>query len=214
MVSEIRKELDPDHLLSYCQINYGVDPAEHPSLSRRTEALSDQVGKYNYNVSDFLTKYKLDWSEASEILTSLYERQQGGLVDRPKTREQHIEDWRTFRDDVYPKKIRTFDELKNQIKISYSLGVKSINSEYWARRKSITLDQSLSRQEKHYFRSIVILEKLQKIEELKRQIDAQNSLTSRVKYPYSALFYNHAVKNEEATMKVYRSTEKPVFQTC
>lgn len=207
--AQIRKELDPEHLLSYCQINYGVDPARHKVTRAKDGSARINVGKYNYNVSDFLTKHiGLDWSEASGILVDLHERQKAGLVQRPKSKDEHINDWRTFRDHVYPVNVKTFDELKNQIKISYSLGVKAINSEYWARRKSITLDQSLTRQDKHYFRSIVILEKLQKIEELQRRVGEQNRLNSKVKYPYSTLFYNYATKNEEATMKVLDQLKK------
>lgn len=201
--ADIRKNLDPNHLLAYTQIKFGVDPEKHPISKARDGSPRIKVGKTNLNVSDFLTKHiGLEWSEASVILTELYDKQQRGIVEKPKSKIAHIDDWRRFRDQIYPKNIRTYDELKNQIKVSYSLGLKSINSEYFARRKQITSDTRLSRTDKHYFRSVVILEKLQKVESLQNRIKEQDSFTNSVKYPYSTLFYDFATKNEEISMKV------------
>ncbi|HCT4783437.1 TPA: relaxase/mobilization nuclease domain-containing protein, partial [Pseudomonas aeruginosa] len=196
--AEIRKNLDPQHLLAFAQIRFGVDPEKHPVSKARDGSPRIKAGKLNLNVSDFLTKHiGLEWAEASQVLLELYEKQQRGIVDKPKSKVAHIDDWRRFRDEVYPKNIRTYEELKNQIKVSYSLGMKSINAEYFSRRKSITNDSTLSRTDKHYFRSVVILEKLQKVESLQHRVKEQNSLTDRVKYPYSTLFYDFATKNEE-----------------
>lgn len=201
--AEIRKNLDPNHLIAYAQIKFGIDPDKHPVSKARDGSPRIKAGKTNLNVSDFLTKHiGLEWSEASEILIELYDKQQRGIVDKPKSKVAHIDDWRRFRDEIYPKNIRTYDELKNQIKVSYSLGLKSINSEFFARRKQIANDSALSRTDKHYFRSVVILEKLQKVETLQNRIKEQDSLTNRVKYPYSTLFYDFATKNEVINMKV------------
>jgi hypothetical protein len=201
--AEIRKNLDPNHLLAYAQIKFGVDPDKHPVSTARDGSPRIKAGKTNLNVSDFLTKHiGLEWSEASEILIELYDKQQRGIVDKPKSKVAHIDDWRRFRDEIYPKNVRTYDELKNQIKVSYSLGLKSINSEFFARRKQIANDSALSRTDKHYFRSVVILEKLQKVETLQTRVKEQDSLTNRVKYPYSTLFYDFATKNEVINMKV------------
>ncbi|HGJ7737681.1 TPA: LPD7 domain-containing protein [Pseudomonas aeruginosa] len=207
--AEIRKNLDPQHLLAFAQIRFGVDPDKHPVSTARDGSPRIRAGKLNLNVSDFLTKHiGLEWAEASQVLVDLYEKQQRGIVDKPKSKVAHIDDWRRFRDEVYPKNIRTYEELKNQIKVSYSLGMKSINAEYFARRKSITNDSSLGRTDKHYFRSVVILEKLQKVESLQHRIKEQNSLTDRVKYPYSTLFYDFATKNEEISMKVLEQLKR------
>ncbi|HHM8819574.1 TPA: LPD7 domain-containing protein [Pseudomonas aeruginosa] len=207
--AEIRKNLDPQHLLAFAQIRFGVDPDKHPVSTARDGSPRIRAGKLNLNVSDFLTKHiGLEWAEASQVLVDLYEKQQRGIVDKPKSKVAHIDDWRRFRDEVYPKNIRTYEELKNQIKVSYSLGIKSINAEYFARRKSITNDSSLSRTDKHYFRSVVILEKLQKVESLQHRVKEQNSLTDRVKYPYSTLFYDFATKNEEISMKVLEQLKR------
>ncbi|SCW89291.1 Relaxase/Mobilisation nuclease domain-containing protein [Pseudomonas peli] len=213
MYAEIRKGLDAGHLLAYAQIKFGVDPTQHPISRAKDGSARIKVGKYNYNVSDFLTKHiGLEWSEASELLKSLYEKQQAGVIDKPKSKVAHIDDWRKFRDEVYPNNIRTYDELKNQIKVSYSLGLKAINAEYFARSKSITKDETLTRSDKHYFRSIVILEKLQKVESLQQRVNEQNTLKNRVKYPYSTLFYDFATKNEEMNMKIL-DTLKRRYQT-
>lgn len=207
--AEIRKNLDPQHLLAFAQIRFGVDPEKHPVSKARDGSPRIKAGKLNLNVSDFLTKHiGLEWAEASQVLLELYEKQQRGIVDKPKSKVAHIDDWRRFRDEVYPKNIRTYEELKNQIKVSYSLGMKSINAEYFSRRKSITNDSTLSRTDKHYFRSVVILEKLQKVESLQHRVKEQNSLTDRVKYPYSTLFYDFATKNEEISMKVLEQLKR------
>lgn len=201
--AEIRKNLDPNHLIAYAQIKFGIDPDKHPVSKARDGSPRIKAGKTNLNVSDFLTKHiGVEWSEASEILIELYDKQQRGIVDKPKSKVAHIDDWRRFRDEIYPKNVRTYDELKNQIKVSYSLGLKSINSEFFARRKQIANDSALSRTDKHYFRSVVILEKLQKVETLQTRVKEQDSLTNRVKYPYSTLFYDFATKNEVINMKV------------
>lgn len=211
--AEIRKNLDPQHLLAFAQIKYGIDPAQHAISHAKDGSPRIKAGKYNYNVSDFLTKHiGLDWSEASGVLQSLYDRQQSGVVDRPKPKEQHIDDWRRFRNEIYPKSVKTYDELKGQIKISYALGLKAINSEFYARRASITKDATLTRFDKHYFRSIVILEKLQKVEDLQQRIKEQNSVANRAKYPYSTLFYDFATKNEDLNMKVLDDLKRR-FQT-
>lgn len=207
--AEIRKNLDPQHLLAFAQIRFGVDPEKHPVSKARDGSPRIKAGKLNLNVSDFLTKHiGLEWAEASQVLLELYEKQQRGIVDKPKSKVAHIDDWRRFRDEIYPKNIRTYEELKNQIKVSYSLGMKSINAEYFSRRKSITNDSTLSRTDKHYFRSVVILEKLQKVESLQHRVKEQNSLTDRVKYPYSTLFYDFATKNEEISMKVLEQLKR------
>lgn len=199
----IRKELDPAHLLAYAQIKYGVNPEDHKITRARDGSARIGAGKFNYNVSDFLTKHiGLEWREASEVLTELYEKQQAGIVSRPKTRIEHAEEWKRFREEVYPQNIKTYGELKNEIKSSRALGMKAINAEYFARRKSITNDPTLTREDKHYFRSVVIMEKLQKVEALQQEIRSQNELKNRVKYPYSTLFYDFATKNEEMNMKV------------
>ncbi|WP_434077468.1 LPD7 domain-containing protein [Pseudomonas aeruginosa] len=211
--AEIRKNLDPQHLLAFAQIKYGIDPAQHAISHAKDGSPRIKAGKYNYNVSDFLTKHiGLDWSEASGVLQNLYDRQQSGVVDRPKPKEQHIDDWRRFRNEIYPKSVKTYDELKGQIKISYALGLKAINSEFYARRASITKDATLTRFDKHYFRSIVILEKLQKVEDLQQRIKEQNSVANRAKYPYSTLFYDFATKNEDLNMKVLDDLKRR-FQT-
>lgn len=201
--AKIRKELDPAHLLAYAQIKYGINPEDHRITKARDGSPRISAGKYNYNVSDFLTKHVgLEWREASGVLTELYEKQQAGIVSRPKARSEHAADWKRFREEVYPQNIKTYAELKNEIKSSKALGMKAINAEYFARRKSITNDPTLTREERHYFRSVVIMEKLQKIEALQQEIRSQNELKSRVKYPYSTLFYDFATKNEEMNMKV------------
>jgi hypothetical protein len=205
----IRKGLDAEHLLAFAQIKYGVDPAQHPVSKAKDGSARIKVGKYNYNVSDFLTKHiGLEWSEASELLKSLYEKQQTGIVDKPKSKVVHINDWRKFRDEVYPNNIRTYDQLKNQIKVSYSLGLKAINAESFARNKSITKDETLTRSDKHYFRSIVILEKLQKVELLQQRVTEQDTLKNRVKYPYSTLFYDFATKDEVINVNILDSLKK------
>lgn len=201
--ANIRKNLDPQHLLAYAQIKYGVDPAKHSVSKAKDGSARIKVGKYNYNVSDFLTKHiGLEWAEASAVLTELYEKQQLGITDRPKAKVVLLDDWRRFRDEIYPKNIKTYDQLKNQIRVSFELGLKSINSEYFARRRAITKDETLTRTDKHYFRSVVILEKLQKVEALQTQITEQKGLSSQVKYPYSTLFYNYSTKNEVVNMKI------------
>lgn len=201
--ADIRKNLDPLHLLAYAQLKYGLNPDEHPVSKARDGSPRIKAGKLNLNVSDFLTKHiGLDWKEASGVLETLYEKQRLGIKEKPRSRAEHTEEWRRFRDDVYPKNIKTYDELKNQIRVSYDLGLKVINSEYYARRKSITQDDHLTRTDRHYFRSIVILEKLQKVEALQKLVSEQNSLKDQVKYPYSSLFYDYATKNEEVSMKV------------
>ena len=201
--TEIRKNLDPQHLLAYAQIKYGIDPASHPVSKAKDGSARIKAGKYNYNVSDFLTKHiGLEWVEASSILTELYDKQQNGITDRPKAKVVLIDDWKRFRDEVYPKNVKTYDQLKNQIRVSFDLSLKTINAEYFARRKTITKDQTLTRSDKHYFRSVVILEKLQKIEALQQRIGEQNSLSNKIKYPYSTLFYDYATKNEEVSMKI------------
>jgi hypothetical protein len=201
--ADIRKNLDPQHLLAYAQIKYGVDPAKHSVSQAKDGSARIKVGKYNYNVSDFLTKHiGLEWAEASAVLTELYEKQKLGITDRPKAKVVLLDDWRRFRDEIYPKNIKTYDQLKNQIRVSFELGLKSINSEYFARRRAITKDETLTRTDKHYFRSVVILEKLQKVEALQTQITEQKGLSSQVKYPYSTLFYNYSTKNEVVNMKI------------
>ena len=200
---EIRQTLDADHLLAYVQLKFGVDPAQHPVTKAKDGSARIKVGKYNYNVSDFLTKHiGLEWAEASALLRELYDKQQSGITEKPRSKVVLLDDWRRFREEIYPQNIRTYDDLKNEIKISFALGLKAINAEYFARRKNITLDQTLSRADKHYFRSVVILEKLQKVESLQQRIDEQNSLRNRVKYPYSTLFYDYATKNEAISMKI------------
>jgi len=207
--AEIRKKLDPLHLLAYAQLKFGVDPENHLVSKAKDGSARIKVGKFNYNVSDFLTKHiGLEWAEASSVLTELYEKQQNGITDRPKAKVILMEDWRRFREDVYPKNIKTYDQLKNQIRVSFDLGLKAINAEYFARKKSITKDQTLTRTDKHYFRSVVILEKLQKIEALQQRIEDQKNLSSRIKYPYSTLFYDYATKNEEISMKILDSLKK------
>jgi hypothetical protein len=200
---EIRRNLDAQHLLAYAQLKFGVDPALHPVTKAKDGSARIKVGKYNYNVSDFLTKHiGLEWGEASNLLRDLYEKQQAGITEKPRSKVVLLAEWRRFREEIYPQNIRTYDDLKNEIKISFGLGLKAINAEYFARRKNITLDQTLSRTDKHYFRSIVILEKLQKVESLQQRIDEQNSLRNRVKYPYSTLFYDYATKNEAISMDI------------
>ena len=200
---EIRRDLDAQHLLAYAQLKFGVDPAQHPVSKAKDGSARIKVGKYNYNVSDFLTKHiGLEWAKASNLLVELYEKQQAGITEKPMSKVVLLDEWRRFREEIYPQNIRTYDDLKNEIKISFGLGLKAINAEYFARRKNITLDQTLSRTDKHYFRSIVILEKLQKVESLQQRIDEQNSLRNRVKYPYSTLFYDYATKNEAISMDI------------
>jgi hypothetical protein len=207
--AEIRKKLDPLHLLAYAQLKFGVDPENHLVSKAKDGSARIKVGKFNYNVSDFLTKHiGLEWAEASSILTELYEKQQNGITDRPKAKVVLMEDWRRFREDVYPKNIKTYDQLKNQIRVSFDLGLKAINAEYFARKKTITKDQTLTRTDKHYFRSVVILEKLQKIEALQQRIEDQKNLSNRIKYPYSTLFYDYATKNEEISMKILDTLKK------
>ncbi|WP_150573839.1 LPD7 domain-containing protein, partial [Pseudomonas fluorescens] len=200
--AEIRKRMDAQHLLAFAQIKYGVNPDDHPVSRARDGSPRIKVGKFNYNVSDFLTKHiGLDWSEASQVLTQLYEKQQQGLVERPKSKVAHISDWRRFRDEVYPNNLKTYDALKNEIRVSFALGMKAINSEYFSRRRNITEDSSLTRTDKHYMRSVVILEKLQKVEALQLRVKQQNVISTKVKYPYSNLFYDFATKNEVFDVK-------------
>ncbi|WP_152597738.1 LPD7 domain-containing protein [Pseudomonas lutea] len=200
---EIRTHLDAQHLLAYAQLKFGVDPALHPVSKAKDGSVRIRAGKYNYNVSDFLTRHVgLEWGEASNLLLELYEKQQSGITEKPLSKVILLEEWRRFRQEIYPQNIRTYDDLKNEIKVSFSLGLKAINSEYFSRRKNITQDQTLSRADKHYFRSVVILEKLQKVEALQQRIDEQNSLKNRVKYPYSTLFYDFATKSEALGMKI------------
>lgn len=201
--AEIRKNLNAEHLLAFAQLKFGVDPAQHPVSKAKDGSARIKVGKYNYNVSDFLTKHiGLEWPEASRLLEELYEKQQSGIIEKPRPKVVLLADWMKFREEIYPENIRTYNELKNEIKISFALGLKAINAEYFARKKNITQDQSLSRTDKHYLRSVVILEKLQKVEALQQRIDEQNSLKNRVKYPYSTLFYDYATKNEAIDMKI------------
>ncbi|WP_420170746.1 LPD7 domain-containing protein (plasmid) [Pseudomonas alloputida] len=201
--AEIRKNLNAEHLLAFAQLKFGVDPAQHAISKAKDGSARIKVGKYNYNVSDFLTKHiGLEWPEAAKLLEELYEKQQTGIVEKPRPKVVLLADWMKFREEIYPQNIRTYNELKNEIKISFALGLKAINAEYFARKKNITQDQSLSRADKHYLRSVVILEKLQKVEALQQRIDEQNSLKNRVKYPYSTLFYDYATKNEAIDMKI------------
>ncbi|WP_062059564.1 LPD7 domain-containing protein [Cellvibrio sp. OA-2007] len=207
--AEIRKKLDPQSLLAYAQVKYGIDPANHKISKAKDGSPRISAGKYNYNVSDFLTKHiGLKWEEAAETLDNLYEKQVLGLGSKPKSKVAHIDDWRKFRNDVFPSHIKTYDQLKNEIKTTSKTSLKTINNEYFAQRKAITSDDSLTRSQRHYFRSVAILEKLQKIEVLRDEINTKNRYKDQVKYPYSSLFYNFVKTEEDFNMKILENWKK------
>lgn len=214
--ADIRRYLEPSHLLAFAQLRFGVDPINHPISKAKDGSARIRVGKFNYNVSDFLTKYiGLEWSEAAEVLQSLYDKQRNGIVDKPKSKVAYLEDWKSFRAERYPNHIKAYKSLDTEVKRSYSVGIKAINSEYFSRRKSITEDRSLTKDQKHYLRSVAVLEKLQKIEALQYQTKDERKRNQQIKYPYSSLFYDFATTKEDFNVKIldrlkqtYRPTEE------
>ena len=207
--AEIRKQLDPEAFLAHVQVKFGIDPDNHPITRAKDGSPRIRVGKYNYNMSDFLTKHiGLDWEETAKTLDFLYEKQVNGISEKPKSKIAHIDDWRRFRNEVFPNNIRTYNQLKNEVKQTSINALKTINSEYYSRRKAITNDETLNRTQKHYFRSVVLLEKLQKIETLQDEINTKNRYKEQVKYPYSNLFYNFVTKDEDFNVKILESWKK------
>ncbi len=202
--AEIRKSLDPYSLLAYVQNKYGVDPSLHPISTAKDGSPRIKAGKYNYNVSDFLTKHiGLSWAETSETLDYLYQEQLIGNRKKPKSMIHQTNDWRTFRDD-FKKQIDIKRELKGGNLVVSDSALKAINNDYYSKRKSITSDSSLTKFQKHYLRSVVILEKLQHIEDHFDSINTKNSVNSKFNHPYSTLFYNFVTEKEDFSMKILK----------
>jgi hypothetical protein len=195
--SNIRRELRPESLLAYAQLHFGVDPDKHKITYAKDGSARINVGKYNYNVSDFLTKHiKLDWNDASKILKELYEKQQNGIAKEPLKRNDHLSAWKEFRTVHYPKAVTNYNELRRVLNVDSNLQLKQINSEFFSTRKKVYSDKSLSREERLFALSLNTLTKLQEIEALREKVRDQRQEIIRVKYPYSDLFAKYVNQSE------------------
>lgn len=192
----------PLAVVAYAQLYFGVDPDDHPITTARNGTPRIKCGKFNYTPADYLTKFiGLSWKEAKIVLAEIRNLEATGTPLNPKPKEVHTSVWRDFREKHYPQKLATYNELKSAIKVSSGLQFRVINSEFYARRRAISQDPNLTREQRHLMRSIAILEKLQKLEALKEKTEGQKTENIQTKYPFSRLFADYSLNNEVANMK-------------
>ena len=192
----------PLAVVAYAQLHFGVDPDDHPITTARNGTARIKCGRFNYTPADYLTKFiGLSWKEAKSVLAEIRKLETEGTPLNPKPKEVHTSVWREFREKHYPKNLSTYNELKSSIKVSSGLQSRVINSEFYARRRAISQDPNLTREQRHLMRSMAILEKLQKLEALKEQTESQKTENIKTKYPFSRLFADYSLNNEVANMK-------------
>ncbi|NBI13697.1 hypothetical protein GVX81_08780 [[Haemophilus] felis] len=90
--SEIRKNIDPNAFLSHLERVYAVDPKKHRVTYAKDGSPRFSVNKRNLNASDFLTKHlHLEWKEAKEVLSYIYERQANKNINQEKLTSLEIQ---------------------------------------------------------------------------------------------------------------------------
>jgi hypothetical protein len=196
VLDKIDQSLDTEHFLGFLQLKFAVDLRDCPLDQKPSLVLRKYIG--------------LDLVESFDILLNLYEKQENGNIFKLKSESEYSALWIDFYEKIYSKNLLLYQSFKDKGKKEYCFYKQCIQNEFVLKQKLIR-NMILTFKEKHYLRSLNLFEKLQKMEALKKSFDQQNHCLSRLKYPYSNLFYNFAVKNEDMKMKVLDDLKRRYF---
>lgn len=90
--ADIRKNIDPNAFLSHLERVYALDPKKHRVTYAKDGSPRFSVDKRNLNASDFLTKHlHLEWKEAREVLSYVYDRQANKNINQEKLTSLEIQ---------------------------------------------------------------------------------------------------------------------------